>query len=112
VASRRANSKAARSERTPHARPDIRLQPIHSARLRNASTLTIRRESSIYAPLHEEFQTFTAAPRDANGTGRPDANGTVKPARGRSVRNYALPPRSALVADHGAKPQSRQPATA
>jgi hypothetical protein len=51
VASRRANSRVARSATTPHERPDIRLQPIHSARGRNACTLTINGEESIYDSL-------------------------------------------------------------
>jgi hypothetical protein len=51
VASRRANSKVARSERTPHLRPDIRLQPIHSAGAGTLHTLTINWEESIYDPL-------------------------------------------------------------
>jgi hypothetical protein len=36
--------------------------------------------ASCSAPLYGEIQTFTAAPRDANGTSRTDANGTTKPA--------------------------------
>jgi hypothetical protein len=69
VASRRAKSKMARSARTPHMRPDIRLQPIHSARTRNARTLTLNGDESIYA--HVRHRSRTAASTTLNaGTDR------------------------------------------
>jgi len=47
VASRRANSMVARSNKTPHERPDIRLQPIHSAWEPDSALLTFTQEESI-----------------------------------------------------------------